>query len=155
MATEPQRPPMNILFVCFGNAARSQMAEAWANRLGQGRVRAWSAGSHPLGTIIPETYEVLEEKGIQLAGHRSKGLDDVPVKEMDIVVGMGCDVACPLPAGFKGRLIEWNIPDPCGQDLDFFRRVRDLIERQVQTLLDEIAPRTPADRAPPAAEGKS
>jgi arsenate reductase len=47
-------------------------------------------------------------------------------------------VACPVPAGFKGRVIEWNIPDPYGRGMDNFRAVRDLIDRQVRSLLDEL-----------------
>ncbi len=114
------------------------MAEALANHLGQGRVRAWSAGSHPLGEIVPLTFEVLREKGISLDGQWSKGLRDVPVAEMDVVVGMGCEVVCPVPAGFKGRVIEWNIPDPYGREIGSYRSVRDLIERQVAALLEVL-----------------
>jgi arsenate reductase (thioredoxin) len=128
----------NILFVCVGNSCRSQMAEAVANRLGQGRIRAWSAGSHPAGWIAPGTQEVLQEKGILLDGHWSKGLADVPVMQMDIVVGMGRDVSCPMPLGFEGRVIEWSIPDPFGRPLDFFRGVRDLIEAEVKALLENL-----------------
>ena len=138
MAEAAGRRPLNILFVCVGNSCRSQMAEALANHLGEGRVRAWSAGSHPLGEITPETYEVMAEKGILLEGQWSKGLRDVPIDEMDIVVGMGCEVVCPVPAGFQGRVIEWNIPDPYSRDLAFFRSVRDLIERQVTALLSDL-----------------
>jgi protein-tyrosine-phosphatase len=138
MAEAAGRRPLNILFVCVGNSCRSQMAEALANHLGEGRVRAWSAGSHPLGEITPETYEVMAEKGTLLEGQWSKGLRDVPVAEMDIVVGMGCEVVCPVPAGFQGRVIEWNIPDPYSRDLAFFRSVRDLIERQVTALLSDL-----------------
>jgi len=130
--------PAQILFVCFGNACRSQIAEAFTNHLGKDKVRAFSAGSRPLGRILPETFEVLQEKGISLEGHWSKGLADVPVSEMDVVVSMGCEVVCPIPPGFTGRVVEWNIPDPYGQNLDFFRTVRDLIERQVVALLDDI-----------------
>ncbi len=115
------------------------MAEGLANQLGEGRVRAWSAGSIPLGEIIPETHQVLDEIGVSLDGHWSKGLRDVPVAEMDVVVGMGCEVTCPVPPGFKGRVIEWNIPDPYGRDLEFFREVRDLIKRQVAALLEDLA----------------
>jgi arsenate reductase len=141
---------LNLLFVCVGNSCRSQMAEALAKRLGEGRVRAWSAGSHPLGMIIPETYDVLKEKGISLEGHSSKGLKDVPVADMEIIVGMGCEVACPVPAGFRGQVIEWNIPDPFGHDLDFFRGVRDLIERQVRQLLDALEAQRDAPREAPS-----
>ncbi len=144
MADELAKPanakgrPVEVLFVCLGNSCRSQMAEALANHLGRGRVRGWSAGSRPLGYILPETGEVLREKGIVLDGHRSKGLNDVPVADMDIVVGMGCEVECPVPAGFRGRVIEWNIPDPYGHDLAFFRSVRDLVRKQVAALLYEL-----------------
>ncbi|HZP00433.1 MAG TPA: arsenate reductase ArsC [Terriglobia bacterium] len=130
--------PVKILFVCVGNACRSQMAEAFANHLGNGRVKAWSAGSSPLGWIAAGTEEAMAEKGISLAGQWSKGLEDVPVGEMDIVVGMGCEVACPVPAGFKGRVIQWSIPDPYGRGFELFREVRDTIERQVTDLLAEI-----------------
>lgn len=144
MADEKTKPasrqerPLQVLFVCLGNSCRSQIAEAFANHLGRGRVRGWSAGSRPLGYILPETHEVLREKGIVLDGHRSKGLSEVPVADMDIVVGMGCEVECPVPAGFRGRVIEWNIPDPYGRDLAFFRGVRDLISRQVTALFHEL-----------------
>ena len=138
MSAAAERRPLNVLFVCVGNSCRSQMAEGLARQLGRGRVRAWSAGSHPLGEIIPETYEIMSEKGIALEGQWSKGLRDVPVADMDVVVGMGCDVVCPIPAGFKGRVIEWNIADPYGRDLAFYRSVRDLIERQVAALLSDL-----------------
>ncbi len=138
MATEDKRDPLKILFVCVGNSCRSQMAEAFAKKLGGARVKAWSAGSAPYGEIVPETATVLAEKGISLDGHWSKSLKDVPVDEMNVVVGMGCEVACPVPAGFKGRVIEWNIPDPFGRELEYYRSVRDLIARQVRALLDGV-----------------
>jgi arsenate reductase (thioredoxin) len=128
----------NVLFVCIGNSCRSQMAEAFANHLGRGRVRAWSAGSAPLGWIAPDTYAVMQEKGLALVGQRSKSLRDVPVDEMDIVVGMGCEVACPVPVGFKGRVVEWSIPDPFASGLSRYRAARDLIEEQVRSLLADI-----------------
>lgn len=134
--------PKKILFVCVGNSCRSQMAEAFARHLGGDAVRASSAGSHPLGWILPDTIAVMAEKGIALDGQRSKGIGEVRVDRMDVVVGMGCEVECPVPVGFKGRVIEWNIPDPYARDLDFFRQVRDQIEAEVQALLASIL--TPA-----------
>ncbi len=134
------RPP-GILFVCIGNSCRSQMAEAFARRLGGDAVRAFSAGSRPLGVILPETGEVLAEKGVALDGQWSKGIWEVPVEDMDVVVSMGCEVYCPVPAGFKGRVIEWDIPDPYSRDLEFFREVRGQIEWQVRALLDEVTPK--------------
>lgn len=136
--TQATNPPVKILFVCVGNACRSQMAEAWANHFGDGKVQASSAGSHPFGSIVKDTYTVMSEKGLSLDGQCSKGLRDVTVAEMDVVVGMGCEVECPVPVGFKGRVVDWEIPDPYGRSIDSFRNVRDMIERKVLELLAEI-----------------
>ena len=136
--TEPIKSPLKILFVCVGNACRSQMAEAWANHFGKGKVQASSAGSHPFGSIVKDTYAVMDEKGLSLDGQCSKGLRDVAVAEMDVVVGMGCEGECPVPAGFKGLVVDWEIPDPYGRSIDSFRNVRDMIERKVLELLAEL-----------------
>ena len=130
---------VKVLFVCYGNSCRSQIAEAMANHLGEGKVLAFSAGTHPLGVISRGTREVLREKEIRLEGHRSKGLRHVPISAMDVVVEMGSDVECPLPADFKGRLIRWNIPDPYLLGREYFRDVRDLIESEVRRLLADLA----------------
>ncbi|HEY6292498.1 MAG TPA: arsenate reductase ArsC [Terriglobia bacterium] len=137
--SEPQvHTVTNVLFLCVGNSCRSQMAEAFANRLGEGKLRAWSAGSYPLGWIAPDTRVVMDEKGIALRAQWSKGVDDVPLDQMDVVVTMGCEVDCPLPAEFKGRVLEWNIADPFGSHLDRYRAARDSIEEQVRELLAGI-----------------
>src|SRR5690349_1019273 len=102
MSAKSTSPPTRVLFVCVGNSCRSQMAEAFANQLGADGFRAWSAGSMPLGEIVPPTFQVMREKGLSLDGQWSKGLKDVPLDSMDVVVGMGCEVNCPVPAGFKG-----------------------------------------------------
>jgi arsenate reductase len=136
----PDHPVPNVLFVCFGNACRSQIAEALANHLGRGSVRAFSAGAHPLGWVPSETHDVLDEKGISLEGHRSKSLKDVPLSEMDVVVELEAGLVGKLPENFKGRLIEWDIPDPFAEDVAVFRAVRDLIEEHVNALLAELCP---------------
>jgi len=130
---------VKVLFVCYGNSCRSQMAEALANQLGEGKVQAFSAGTYPLGEISPDTRAVLCEKGIALDEHWSKGLGDVPIPEMDVVVEMGAGVKCHLPADFKGRLIRWHIPDPFLLGRDHFRDVRDLIEGEVRRFLADLA----------------
>ena len=130
---------VKVLFVCYGNSCRSQMAEALANQLGEGKVQAFSAGTHPLGVISQDTRAVLREKGITLDEHWSKGLQDVPISEMDVVVEMGFGVTCLLPADFKGRRIQWDIPDPFSLDQSYFRDVRDLIESEVRRLLADLA----------------
>jgi arsenate reductase len=141
--TQSTHPPVKVLFVCVGNACRSQMAEAWANHFGKDSVQALSAGTYPYGSIVDDTSAAMSEKGISVEGQWSKGLRAVPVADMDIVVRMGREVAVTLPADFKGHLIEWNIPDPYGCGMETFRTVRDMIGRQVLVLLADLL--TPED----------
>jgi arsenate reductase (thioredoxin) len=133
--------PLKILFVCVGNACRSQMAEAWANHLGKGRVQASSAGTHPYGTVVEDTCAVMSEKGVSVKGQWSKGLRDVAVAEMDVVINMGRGIEFPVPEDFNGCVVEWNVPDPFARETESFRNVRDMIERLVRGLLaDLLAP---------------
>ena len=126
----------NILFVCVENACRSQIAQAWARTLGQGRVRAFSAGSKPRGRVDPAAIEVMREVGIAIDGHASKGLDQLPPLTWDAIVTMGCGDACPsLPA--KQR-IDWQIPDPARQPIAVYRQVRQQIEERVRALLSQL-----------------
>ena len=64
--------PYNVLFLCTGNSARSVMAEAILNRVGAGKFRAYSAGSHPKGQVHPETIRLLQSLGYDTSGFRSK-----------------------------------------------------------------------------------
>ena len=70
--------PDRILFVCVENSCRSQMAEGFARHWGDDRVRIYSAGSRPSGEVDPRAVRMMAEKGIDLAGQRSIGLDDLP-----------------------------------------------------------------------------
>ena len=72
--------PWSVLFVCTGNAARSQMAEGLANHLGRGRIEAHSAGTLPAGMVMSHALAVMKERGIDISGHYSKGLDEVPAR---------------------------------------------------------------------------
>jgi len=126
----------NILFVCVENACRSQMAEGWACYLGRGRVNAFSAGSRPSGKVDERAISVMNERGVDLSAHTSKGFDALPDLTWDYVITMGCGDECPfVPA--RARM-DWEILDPKGKSIDIFRSVRDEIERRVKELLDEI-----------------
>jgi arsenate reductase len=127
---------IKIVFVCIENARRSQMAQGFAEALGQGELKVYSAGSRPFWAIDPLVIEVMREKGIDLSSKRPKSLNELPPVEMDYLVTMGCEETC--PAVLSKKIIEWEIPDPKGKSIDVFREVRDLIENKVRTLLKEI-----------------
>lgn len=125
----------SILFVCVGNACRSQMAEGFARHHGPKDLVVYSAGSNPAGFVAREAIEGMKEKGIDISRHDSKGVDQVPGIEYDAVVTMGCgENACPTIRAKKR--IDWKIPDPIGRPSDFFRQVRDEIEQRVVALLN-------------------
>ena len=83
--------------------------------------RFFSAGSHP-GTLSPLAVRALAEEGIDIAHHRSKGLDDVPLAQADVIVTLCAEEVCPFVPGAVRRL-HWPLPDP--SDLEDFRSVRD------------------------------
>jgi protein-tyrosine-phosphatase len=124
-----------VLFVCVENSNRSQMAEAFARRIGGDAVEALSAGSAPSGTINQKAIRYMGELGIDLASHRSKSLDDID-GEFDAVVTMGCGDRCPwVPAK---RREDWALADPRNMDEAGYRAVRDDIAARVRALLDSL-----------------
>ncbi len=126
---------MRVLFVCIHNACRSQMAEAFFNHLAKG-ASASSAGSKPDDKIDPKTIEVMKEKGLDIGGKTPSGYSLHMGKQFDYVVTMGCKEDCPItPAG---RTIPWNIEDPKGKPVGEYRRVRDMVEQKVLSLIKEL-----------------
>jgi len=122
-----------VLFVCVENSCRSQIAEAFARMHGAGAVEPYSAGSRPSGQVNPMAIASMRELGYDLSRHASKSLSHIPAVEYDVAVTMGCGDACPNVRAKQRE--EWDIPDPKALPLDEFRKVRDLIERKVKTLL--------------------
>lgn len=125
-----------VLFVCVENSNRSQMAEAFARMHGGDLVHAASAGSRPSGRINPKAIEAMREVGYDLTAHVSKGLERFDGRGVDVAVTMGCGDACPLV--LAARREDWQIPDPREMSPEEFRRVRDLIEKKVLTLLSSL-----------------
>lgn len=127
-----------VLFVCVHNAGRSQMAAAFLDRLGAGRVRVLSAGSVPAEQVNPAVVEAMAEVGVDIAANTPKVLTDDAVRASDVVITMGCGDACPF---FPGRrYLDWDLPDPAGRGVEAVRPIRDRIRRLVEDLLEELFP---------------
>ncbi len=140
------KEPFRVLFVCTGNSARSQLAEGLANHLGEGRVEAQSAGTMPFG-VSSHAIAVLKEKGIDISGHYSKGLDEV-IPPFDRVITLCDSAAASCPAVlFEAPREHWSTPDPSfvpgGPDAvrQSFRDVRDRLETQIGDLIEKVRPR--------------
>jgi arsenate reductase len=124
---------MRVLFVCFGNSCRSQMAEGFAKALARGIWEVDSAGLYPATAVAPLAREVMREKGISLDGHYPKGLDQLPLAGYDLIVNMS---GMPLAGRVTAPVLDWDIADPIGQSPEVYRRVRDEIEHRVRELLE-------------------
>jgi arsenate reductase len=135
-----------ILFLCVANSARSQMAEGLARALLGDRVEAMSAGSKP-SKVNPCAIEAMAEIGIDIAGQRSKSVDEIDTAGVDLVVTLCAEEVCPvLPGGV--RRLHWPVPDPAAAQADLspterlrrFRSARDSIRERIEALgrtLDE------------------
>ncbi len=142
---------VNVLFLCTGNSARSIVAEALLDRLGEGRFRAFSAGSRPAGQVNPGAIDVLGEHGFDLTKFRSKSWDEFAQQdapEMDIVFTV-CDSAaaesCPAWIGHP-LTVHWGIPDPAAAPVDEIKaafastyeileaRLSQLVEMRIETM---------------------
>lgn len=149
----PDGLPAQVLFLCTGNSARSQMAEALARARSAGRVEAHSAGSHPKA-LHPYAVQVMrDDYGIDIAGQRPKPLSEFAAHRFDRVVSL-CDrvrEVCPDPPGWP-EPTHWSIADPAagaggGGDaradgagvLEAFRRTAAELDRRLEFLLAPLA----------------
>ena len=146
-----KKPPYRILILCTGNSARSIMAEAIINALGQGRLLAYSAGSQPAGKVHPLALEKLQSMAYPSAHLRSKSWDEFAQvgsasapEPMDFIITV-CDNAagevCPLWPG-QPVSAHWGFPDPAAatgsqaEQRAAFERVFAALTQRVRLLLD-------------------
>jgi len=132
----------HVLFLCTGNSARSILAEAILARLGAGRFRAHSAGSHPKGEVHPMALEVLRENGHDTAALRSKPWDELagpgaaPLDFVFTVCDAAAGEACPVWPGHP-TTAHWGLEDPAAftgpedEQRSIFRRVYRELERRI------------------------
>jgi arsenate reductase (thioredoxin) len=165
--TRSNAKPLNVLFLCTGNSARSILAEAILNREGGGRVQAFSAGSHPKGQVHPTALDLLRRGHFDVAGLRSKSWDEFAgpdAPKLDFVFTV-CDNAagesCPYWPG-SPVTAHWGIPDPAsvtGTDADIqrafdtaFRMLSNRISAFVNLPVESLEPQVLKERL--AAIGK-
>lgn len=127
----PEYRPFRVLFLCTGNSARSQMAEAILNGKGRGRIVAESAGSAPAPQVNHHAVAALREVGIDWSGHSPRGMDGLERQQWDFVITV-CDrakEACPIFLG-QPVVAHWGMPDPAdagGTEEEIQRAFRDAL----------------------------
>lgn len=129
-----------VLFACVHNTGRSQMAEAFFNRMADPtKGRAISGGTEPATGMNPTVLEVMKEVGIDLVaeGHRPKiaNLDELSEGDRAISMGCGVSLACPIRLG---EMEDWGLEDPKEQPIEVVREIRDGIKRRVERLVTEL-----------------
>lgn len=124
-----------VAFICIHNSCRSQMAEALGRVLGLGVFEPFSAGTERRDQINQDAVRIMKEIGIDMElQQKPKLLNDIP--EVDIVVTMGCNVACPM-IGCSHRE-DWGLDDPTGKNDEAFRHTRDTIKEKMEDLVVRI-----------------
>jgi ArsR family transcriptional regulator, arsenate/arsenite/antimonite-responsive transcriptional repressor / arsenate reductase (thioredoxin) len=139
-----RRRRTRLLFLCTGNSARSQIAEALVQHLAAGPIEVHSAGSHPK-PLHPNTVRVMRERGIELEGRRSKHVSEFSGRRFDYVISL-CDRVREVCPEFPGDpdLIHWSVPDPAREgDSDeetypAFQRTAEELAARIRFLLELI-----------------
>ena len=122
------------VFVCVHNSGRSQMAEAFANRLGKGVIEAQSAGTKPSAGLNPTVVQAMNEIGYDMSGHYPKILTMEMANSADMLITMGCGLegegaTCPVADE------DWALDDPHGQPIEKVRQIRDQVKARVEDLI--------------------
>jgi arsenate reductase (thioredoxin) len=127
--------PKRVLFLCIGNACRSQMAEAFARAYGSDVLSPVSAGFTPAPKVPDDTIRAMEEKNLDLRGQIPKSVSELGTHDFDLIVNMS---GYPLPLVNGAALRTWDVPDPICLDYEKHCQVRDRIEMLVMKLILEL-----------------
>ena len=127
----------NVLFVCVHNAGRSQMAEAFFNRMVEGKAVGFSAGTQITETINPLVVEAMQEVGIDISHEKPKMLTLDMMDRADKVITMGCGVDGICPAIIVPSE-DWKLEDPAGKPIETVRKIRDEVKLRVEKLIVEM-----------------
>ncbi len=128
---------LKLLFVCIGNACRSQMAEGFARKYGEGKIEVFSAGIMPLNRVTSKTVKVMAEKGIDVSSQRPKHIDEVLHEApFDLIVFLDNNINLHNLPGKK--IITRPVPDPFERDIEAYRRTRDKVEELVVSLVAQL-----------------
>ena len=127
-----------ILFVCVGNAGRSQMAEAIFNKLKPDCFQAVSAGTKPAREVNPLVVQALREIGIDASNGKPKLVSTEIIAKAEKIITMGCEGSDFCPAKFLPKIRDWEIEDPKGKTIDEIRSIRDTIHERTVELLHEL-----------------
>ncbi|NMB61378.1 MAG: arsenate reductase ArsC [Chloroflexi bacterium] len=139
--------PTRVLFLCTGNSARSQMAEAFLRKYGGEQFEAFSAGLEPR-PIHPLTVQVMQESGIDISRQHSKGVEIYLGKTLFHYLITVCDKAeqnCPTNWPGVNQRLHWSFEDPAAfegseeEKLEKFRAIRDQIERRIKEWVIGVA----------------
>ena len=133
----PVKPRKRVLFACQENACRSQIAGAYASHLGGDRLDVMTAGSSPAQAVNPLMVQAMAEEGFDMAFHTPRPLEQaIEQLQPDVIVTMGCGEECPVVPG--AVRMDWDLPDPAGESVEFMKKVRNEIEKKVSKMLDDI-----------------
>ncbi len=132
--------PKTVVFLCVANSARSQMAEGLARVRAPNGWTIYSAGSSP-ARVSSTAVQVMGEIGIDISRQHSKGTDEVPLDQADLIVTLCADEVCPVVPGGRAKRLHWPLPDPAAVmdrklRVAAFRRVRDELGQRIESLFN-------------------
>ena len=126
-----------VLFVCVHNSGRSQMAEAFFNKMVKGKAAAISAGTQPASQVNHTVTAAMREVNIDISNQKPKSLTLEIMESADRVITMGCSLEEACPASFV-TTEDWKLEDPEGKTIEKVREIRDEIKARVEVLIQAM-----------------